>query len=169
MAKRFIIYDINSLKTAAENTKSSSEKLFKSIDKKVPAGFDNLVHNLHEEIFKSINCLSCGNCCKVLGPRIINQDVDRLSKYLKIKQNSFIDKYLKIDEDNDFVFKKMPCPFIDSENYCKVYSVRPKACREYPHTNRRKFHQLLNITLKNTFICPAVYAIVEELKRKGNL
>jgi uncharacterized protein len=168
MTKKYVMYNLPGLHRDAENAKSSTKKFFKEINKKLPAGFDRLVHRLHDEIFSRIDCLSCGNCCKTLGPRIINQDIDRLSKHLKIKQNIFIEKYLKIDEDNDYVFKSMPCPFIDNENYCMVYSERPKACREYPHTNRRKFHQLLDITLKNTFTCPAVFEIVEELKRKIN-
>jgi Fe-S-cluster containining protein len=47
-----------------------------------------------------------------------------------------------------------------------IYEVRPKACREYPHTDRKKFQQITDITLKNVAICPAAYNIVEEMKRK---
>lgn len=31
----------------------------------------------------------------------------------------------------------MPCPLLGRDNYCAVYADRPKACREYPHTDRR--------------------------------
>jgi uncharacterized protein len=165
MPIKFVVYNKDDLKNAAEKTKSSTAKFFKLLDRKLPADFDEVVHKLHEEIFSNIDCLACGNCCKILGPRIINKDIDRLSKYFKIKQNVFIDRYLRIDEDNDYVFKSMPCPFINSQNYCLVYTERPKACREYPHTNRRRFHQIFDITLKNTFICPGVFEIIEELKR----
>ncbi len=30
-----------------------------------------------------------------------------------------------------------PCPFLGDDNYCSVYEARPKACREYPHTDRK--------------------------------
>jgi Fe-S-cluster containining protein len=43
--------------------------------------------------------------------------------------------------------------------------VRPKACREFPHTDRKKFYQIADLTLKNVEICPAAYNIVEEMKR----
>jgi Fe-S-cluster containining protein len=44
--------------------------------------------------------------------------------------------------------------------------VRPKACREFPHTDRKKFQQIADLTLKNVAICPAAYNIVEEMKKK---
>jgi hypothetical protein len=51
------------------------------------------------------------------------------------------------------------------DNTCLIYDVRPKACSEYPHTNRRKFIQLADLTIKNTEVCPAAFEIVEDLKK----
>ena len=81
-----------------------------------------------------------------------------------MKPSAFIEKYLKVDEDEDFVLTSAPCPFLDPENYCMVYDDRPTACREYPHTNRKKIYQILDLTLKNIDVCPAVYSITEKLK-----
>lgn len=83
-----------------------------------------------------------------------------------MKPAVFIDTYLRIDEDRDFVFKEMPCPFLEKDNMCRIYDVRPKACREYPHTDRKKFHQLLDLSLKNSYVCPAVTDILQELRLK---
>ena len=47
-----------------------------------------------------------------------------------------------------------------------IYDVRPKACREFPHTDRKKFQQISELTLKNVAICPAAFNIVEEMKKK---
>ncbi|HYX06053.1 MAG TPA: hypothetical protein VE912_04900 [Bacteroidales bacterium] len=47
-----------------------------------------------------------------------------------------------------------------------VYEDRPRACREYPHTDRKKFHQILNLTLKNSEVCPAVFMVIEKLKKE---
>jgi Fe-S-cluster containining protein len=115
-------------------------------------------------VFNKIDCLKCARCCKGLGPRILEKDIKRIAKSLKIKESQFEVEYLKIDEDNDYVFKNMPCPFLMPDNYCMIYDQRPKACSEYPHTNRRRFYQLLNITLKNISTCPAVFMIVEKLR-----
>jgi Fe-S-cluster containining protein len=71
-----------------------------------------------------------------------------------------------VDEDGDYVFRSAPCPFLDLENYCTVYESRPLACREYPHTNRKRFYQVVDLSLTNTEICPAVASIFEDLKTK---
>lgn len=76
------------------------------------------------------------------------RDVDRLAKGLDIKPSPVVERYLTIDSDGDYVFTSAPYPFLQTDNYCEVYETRPKACREYPHTDRRKMHKILNITLK---------------------
>jgi len=109
--------------------------------------------------------LSCANCCKTTGPLFTNSDIKRIAKYLRLKPQGFIEKYLRLDEENDFVLQSVPCSFLDGQNSCMIYEVRPKACREFPHTDRKKFHQISNLTLKNVAICPAAFNIVEEMKR----
>lgn len=125
---------------------------------------DNLFQEVHREIFAKTDCLNCGNCCRTLGPRITQKDIERTSVHLKIREKEFTNKYLKIDEDGDYIFKSMPCPFLGNDNYCSIYEARPKACREFPHTDRKKITQLFPLTLKNTETCPAVYDILEQLK-----
>ncbi|MNE52092.1 Flagellin N-methylase [compost metagenome] len=82
-----------------------------------------------------------------------------------MKPGDFVERYLRIDEDNDYVLQSVPCPFLGNDNYCSVYEDRPKACREYPHTDHSPMLQILDITLKNTAICPAVYEVVERMKK----
>jgi Fe-S-cluster containining protein len=93
-----------------------------------------------------------------------DQDIRRISRHLRLKPTEFTETYLRMDEDGDHVLQQLPCPFLGDDNYCSIYEVRPKACREYPHTDRRKFHQIHSLTLKNTAICPAAFRIVEALK-----
>jgi uncharacterized protein len=152
------------IKILAEKSRNATEKLFSRWKRKVPSGLDVTVQDLHEKVFSKLNCLDCANCCKKLGPRITSRDIERLAAFLKIRESKFVEKYTRIDEDGDCIFQNMPCPFIDSSNYCLVYEARPKACREYPHTDQRKFHKILDLTINNTFVCPAVYEIVENLK-----
>ena len=94
------------------------------------------------------------------------KDVERIAKYIKQRPGEFIETFLIEDEDNDLVLKSSPCPFIDSENYCMIYDVRPKACSDYPHTNRKKQSQLLNLNLKNTEVCPAVLEMFEKINEQ---
>jgi Fe-S-cluster containining protein len=127
---------------------------------------DERVHAIHEAVFDTINCLDCAQCCRILGPRITDADVRRISASLRIKPSVFVERYLVVDEEGDYIFRSMPCPFLGSDNYCSIYDFRPRACREYPHTDRRRVYQVMALMLKNSSICPAVFEILERL-RKG--
>jgi Fe-S-cluster containining protein len=91
-------------------------------------------------------------------------DVRRMSAAMKLKISEFNIRYLNIDDEGDYVFKQTPCPFLGEGNFCSVYETRPRACREYPHTNRKRFYQILDLTCKNYKVCPAIFNIVENLK-----
>lgn len=154
------------LNELAHRKKPANQKFFARLKSRIPSDLDALVHAIHEDVFSHINCIDCAYCCKYLGPRITARDIKVLSKFLRIKPEKFIETFLKMDEEGDFIFKKTSCPFLLPDNYCSVYEVRPKACSDYPHTDRRKFHQILNLTLKNTYVCPAVFEIAERLKSR---
>ena len=127
---------------------------------------DREIAQLHREAEAEIDCLACGNCCRTLGPMILAKDVDAMCRSLRMKPADFISNYLKTDEDKDMVFKTMPCPFLGDDNYCSVYENRPKACREYPHTDRKKFYQIFALSMKNAATCPIVFRVIEGLKFK---
>lgn len=129
---------------------------------------DKLIHGLHEQSFETIDCLECANCCTTTGPLLTDKDINRIAKHLKLKPVQFIYNYLKIDEDNDYVFNSMPCPFLGDDNYCNIYEDRPKACREYPHTDRVNQQGILSITRKNVTLCPAVAQIFVQIEESKN-
>lgn len=152
------------LKIEAEKKRDENKNFYASLKKQDDRKLDKVFHELHYEIFADFDCLSCANCCKTTSPLFQERDIERLSKHLKIKPMEFTEKYLRKDEDNDWVLKSSPCPFLDNENYCLVYEARPSACREYPHTNRKRIKQIQKIHFENTFICPAVFEITEKAK-----
>lgn len=119
--------------------------------------------DLHEEAFEKIDCLQCAACCKNYSPRFKTPDIKRISKYLKMKESDFIDAYLQIDEDGDYVVKTTPCPFLDANNYCSIYEQRPSDCQRFPYTDEDVFIKRPHITLKNATFCPAVYFVLEKL------
>ena len=153
----------NELKRLNDKNRVEITSFIKKLKKKKPKNLDNIVHKLHDESFAEFDCLDCANCCKTIGPRLSDKDIERLSKHLKMKTSDFTDQYIITDEDNDFVFKNHPCPFLLPDNYCLVYESRPKACREYPHTNRKRFYQILELSHKNCETCPVVFDIFKEL------
>jgi len=156
---------LHQLPKRAKEKHNENKKFFIKLKKKTPKDLDYVMQELHEAEFERTDCLKCGNCCKTTGPLFTNADVERISKSFRMKPKKFIDTYLRVDEENDFVLQQVPCAFLGADNYCSIYQVRPKACREFPHTDRKKFQQISNLTLKNVAICPAAFNIVEEMKK----
>ena len=151
---------------SARSKKKENKLFFEKLRTVNPRELDTLTNDLHDKAFETIDCLQCANCCTTTGPLLKNRDIETLSSHLKLRPAEFTDKYLRIDEDHDYVFKSMPCPFLKSDNYCSVYSARPNACRDYPHTQQRDIRSKLAITYENSMICPAVPMVVEGLKKE---
>ncbi|MFJ1352986.1 YkgJ family cysteine cluster protein [Capnocytophaga canimorsus] len=158
--------DFQQLKVLAKKQQDENNKFFARLKKKPPKDLDYQVQQIHDEVFENTDCLQCANCCKTTGPLFTNTDIERIAKHLRLKPQDFVSRYLYIDEDKDYVFQTLPCPFLDVENYCLIYEVRPKACREYPHTDRKKIYQISALTMKNTEICPAAFQVVERMKAR---
>jgi hypothetical protein len=118
---------------------------------------------LHEEAFEAIDCLKCANCCKNYSPRFKTPDIKRISKYLRMKEGDFIEKYLTIDVEGDYVVRSKPCPFLGGDNACTIYDSRPSDCARYPYTDEDVFFKRGQLTLKNSTVCPIVHYVLERL------
>lgn len=155
---------LDNLSDKASRVAQENAKYLKKLKNRKPKELDRVVGLIHHEVFQKTDCLTCANCCKTTGPLFIPSDVKRISKRLNMKPTDFQATYLRVDEDGDSVLQHLPCPFLGADNRCSIYDDRPKACREFPHTDRPKFHQITAITEKNVSVCPAVYNILERLK-----
>lgn len=149
----------------AKLSKKENKKFLDKLKKVRPADLDVLTNNFHDEAFRFIDCLKCANCCITTGPLLKNKDITLLAKHFKQKESVFAATFVRIDEDGDYVFKSMPCPFLKNDNYCSVYNSRPNACRDYPHTQQRDIASKIPITYLNSIICPAVAIVIEKLKK----
>lgn len=157
--------DLENFRLQSSSEFSKNRKLLPKIKKMRPKALDNAFEEAHDSKFRNIDCLTCANCCKTTSPIFLQTDIERLSKVFNMKTSMFIDTYLKLDEEGDYVLQSSPCPFLNQDNTCLVYEERPKACREYPHTNRKNMHGILNLTLRNTLVCPAVFEIFQDFAK----
>lgn len=164
-----ILTDLTELRRMAHARQKENKEFFRRLKRKKYPELDQVVHSLHEKAFSLIDCLKCANCCKTISPVIKETDIRRMAQKLRMKPSELSTEFLETDQDLDYVFRVQPCPFLMTDHFCSVYESRPIACREYPHTDRRRFRQILDISLKNVAICPAVYAIVEEMKQDQRL
>ncbi|MCB4942759.1 YkgJ family cysteine cluster protein [Streptococcus mutans] len=158
--------DIGKYHQLALQKQKEHRKFLATLKKKAAKNLDKIVQEVHTEVFREIDCTKCANCCKILGPLFTEADISRIAKHFRMRLPVFEDMYLRVDEDNDKVFKSMSCPFLGEDNLCSIYDIRPKACREFPHTDRKKIYQINHLTIQNTLICPAVYLFVEKLQER---
>jgi len=119
--------------------------------------------SLNDEAFEKIDCTKCANCCKTYSPRFKTPDIKRIAKNLKMKEGTFIETYLTLDNEGDYVVKSTPCPFLGDDNLCTIYDIRPSDCHRFPYTDEDIFIKRQNITLKNAEFCPIVYYVLENL------
>jgi|SRR3954471_12557100 Fe-S-cluster containining protein len=146
-------------KKSAERQKHYKQLLLKADAKRLL----KILPDLHEEAFSKIDCLSCANCCKNYSPRFKTPDIKRISRHLRLRESEFIERYLRLDEDGDYVVKSTPCPFLGSDNFCSIYEHRPSDCARYPYTNEDVLLKRKQLTLTNSTVCPAVYHVLERI------
>ena len=118
---------------------------------------------LHEEAFAKNDCLECAACCKNYSPRFKTPDLKRISRHLGMRESEFIDTYLDVDNEGDFVVKSSPCPFLGSDNYCSIYEVRPSDCARFPYTDEDVLIKRQHLTLKNASFCPITFYVLKQL------
>ncbi len=157
--------NLEQLQRKATEKFAENKKFLTRLKAKPPKNLDQTMEAMHHEVFDDIDCLACANCCKTTSPIFMDKDIERIAHHFRIRPSELIQKYLHLDSDGDYVHNGAPCPFLGGDNYCSIYDVRPKACAGYPHTDRKKAAQLLPKTLESTKICPAVFEIVERLKK----
>jgi len=144
-------------------SKDKQKQFKRYLDRANPSKLIRELPTLHEEAFSKIDCLDCANCCKNHSPTFKATDIKRISKYLGLKEADFVDTYLKLDEENDFVVKQSPCAFLNEDNSCHIYDVRPSDCSRYPYTDEDVFIKRKALTMANSMVCPAVFHILEKI------
>ena len=125
-----------------------------------------LLPELHAEAFATVDCLACARCCKGYSPRFKTPDIVRIAKTLGLKQSAFIEQYLRLDEDNDYVTRSQPCPFLGADNACTIYEDRPSDCARFPYTDEDVLLKRPALTAKNAEFCPAVQHVLAVLAQK---
>lgn len=126
----------------------------------------NELPQLHEEAFANVDCLKCAACCKNYSPRFKTPDVKRISRHLGMKEGDFINTYLRVDDEGDFVVTAPPCPFLGEDNFCSIYDVRPSDCARFPYTDEDVLIKRQSLTLKNATFCPITFYVLDRLAEK---
>jgi hypothetical protein len=129
---------------------------------------DELAAELHERAFQIVDCTRCANCCKTMDIKLDDEDIERIAGHLNMPIAEFIEMHLEAkEEDGPYKTRQKPCPFLGDDDRCTIYNVRPTVCREYPHTDKEGFTFRTMGVANNALTCPAVFWIVEEMKKRS--
>jgi Fe-S-cluster containining protein len=120
------------------------------------------------EIEESIDCRACANCCRVATTRITERDIDRLSRFLRIKPAEFVRDYTMESAEEGMILRRdeqSGCIFL-SGNDCTVYEARPHNCVDFPHLVRGEGSLVSRMweMPDRACYCPIVYNALEAFK-----
>ena len=130
-----------------------------------PENVNEIATKYSAESFEKTDCLACGNCCKSSPPLMEEEDIRRISKHLQISKKAFKRKYILEDINGDQSMINIPCVFLEADNSCSIYEIRPKACAGYPHLDQGQFFKLKGLHSKNVFSCPIAYEVIGKINK----
>ena len=132
--------------------------------KEPPKGITRLISNTEPLVWKEIDCLSCGNCCKKMTPTFTKKDITRISAHFRETPEAFTKKWLKKDSSKDVVNKTQPCQFLNlKDNKCSIYAIRPADCAGFPHLGNKNWKDYAPLHKQNIDYCPATYRFIEKI------
>lgn len=125
---------------------------------------DAQVNATAEEVWSHIDCVACGQCCRVLNIVVKPREITRLAKQMGIPTAEFARRYVHEDEDGEKSLNP-PCPFLDG-NACSIYADRPQACRDFPYLHTERFRHRMLFFIEYSLLCPVIFNTLEALKHK---
>lgn len=158
--------DLDRNRSIALSRRPAHKKLVARLRRMKDGPLNDLFHTAHDEVFEQVDCTTCANCCKTVGPLFTDRDIERIARHLGMRPGDFVETYLRMDEDDDYVLQQVPCTFLGDDDRCTIYDVRPKACRDYPHTDHPKIRTMLSSALRNAPSCPAVLQVLERVDER---
>lgn len=83
------------------------------------------------------SCTQCGNCCKNHGDYsyvyLAEKDIEAIAAHLELPRERFLRDYCRREDGWVTLRMDQPaCPFLQADNRCGIYPVRPKQCATWP-------------------------------------
>lgn len=82
-------------------------------------------------------CTQCGNCCRNHGGYafvyLTPSEVRSIAAWLRLDRREFLARYCTREDGAVTLRTDAPaCPFLQPDNRCAIYPVRPKQCATWP-------------------------------------
>jgi uncharacterized protein len=160
-----MITDLVQIKRAGEKLRPENERFRKHL--KIHDFNALRLRRIAENIEAGIDCLQCANCCRVATATLLERDIAKLMKFLRISYTKFMAEYTEESEEEGVILRRNEngCVFL-SGNECMVYEVRPATCQDFPHLIRgagslpSRMWQMID----RACYCPIVFNTLEAYK-----
>lgn len=161
-------FTLRSFKLRIRHRRKIFLRFLSRLEKNPPAKLDAIAERIDKEVWKEVDCVSCGNCCKTMSPTYTAKDIKRISVHLKLSVNDFKNRWLlKEKGTGDWINKSTPCQFMDRRtNLCNVYEVRPADCAGFPHLPKKKMVEYIHVHKQNIDSCPATFTMIEKMMNR---
>ena len=89
----------------------------------------------------SFICQQCGACCRWPGSVLLDSaDLAAAAAALGLAEGEFIEEFTTLAQNRaQLTLKEAPdgaCVFLNASERCRIYSARPRQCRDFPHAWR---------------------------------
>ena len=122
-----MITDLVQIKRAGEKLRPENERFRKHL--KVHDFNALRLRRIAQDIEDQIDCTACANCCRVATVTLLERDVAKLAKFLRISFTKFMNEYTEQSEEEGLILRRNEsgCVFLNG-NECMVYEARPATC-----------------------------------------
>jgi uncharacterized protein len=83
-------------------------------------------------------CLQCGDCCRWPGSVLLEPaDIAAAAGFLGLSEEAFIARHAGLARNRAQLTLREAaggaCEFLEAGGRCRIYPVRPRQCRDFPH------------------------------------
>lgn len=156
--------DLEEFRVKAGKEKDDLVTFLNMVEERPPDGLPDVIGTADRLVWLETDCLLCANCCKTMTPSFTKDDITRIATHLRMKPATFKEKWLKLEpKSGHWVNVTQPCQFLQPDNKCSIYAVRPADCAEFPHHDKQ--FGLYNDTFKKNVVhCPATNLLVRKMR-----
>ncbi len=87
-----MITDLVQIRRLGEQKKEENSRFRRHL--KTYRHVERRLKKIAQDVEEEINCLECGNCCRVATAKVLDRDVERLAKHLRIPVARFVQRVL---------------------------------------------------------------------------
>jgi Fe-S-cluster containining protein len=164
-----MLTDLVQIRRLGENKRDENERFRKHL--KRHNWVERRFRAIAQEVEDAIDCKTCANCCREATARVTDRDVEKLSRFLRVKPAVFVRDYCEQSAEEGLILKRTHtgCIFLEG-NSCTVYDARPHNCENFPHLLRGEgsLQSRMWDFKDRACYCPIVYNTLEEFKKETN-